>query len=244
MKNIRCILAYSGTHYLGFQKTKMGPSIEQAVVSALETILRHPVKIQAASRTDRGVHAEGQVINFFSSDSWDLDALRHRLGGVLPKDIAPIEMKWAEDSFHPTLDSIGKEYHYHLCNSHTQLPFHRDHSWHVHVPLNLDLMRQGAMLLEGKHNFSAFTSLSYDDPVRHVKCIQVVELPENRLQIQVFGDRFLYKMVRTIAGTLVYVGCGKIALAELNEMIASGDRTKAGVTAPAHGLSLKRVFYS
>lgn len=243
MKNIQCLLAYCGTHYFGFQKTKTGPTVEQELENALEKLLRHPVKIQAASRTDRGVHAEGQVINFFTKEEWDLGKLREGLRGLLPSDISPLELKWASETFHPTINSSGKEYHYHICNDLIQLPFHREFSWHFYLPLDLALMQEGAKLLEGKHDFSAFTSIRYDDPVRHIERIEIVPLPENRLQIRVTGNSFLYKMVRTIVGTLAYVGCGKIAPSELPQILESKVRARAGITAPAHGLSLKRVFY-
>ncbi|MBS0628866.1 MAG: tRNA pseudouridine(38-40) synthase TruA [Verrucomicrobia bacterium] len=240
MKNIICTLAYCGTHYFGFQKTKMGPSIQQELENALETILRHPVKIQGASRTDRGVHAEGQVINFFAAGTWDLRQLQDKMGALLPKDISPLELKWGADDFHPTLDTIGKEYHYHICNQSVQLPFYREFSWHFHSQLDLERMRQGAKTLEGKRDFSPFTSLKYADPVRQVNQIEIDQLPSNRLRIRVNGDNFLYKMVRTIVGTLVYVGCGKIQITDLSQI---GERAEAGMTAPAHGLSLKKVFY-
>lgn len=243
MKNIQCTIAYCGTHYFGFQKTKMGPSIEEELEKALEKILRHPVKIQAASRTDRGVHAEGQVINFFADEQWNLSKLRESMRGVLPMDISPLELKWAAENFHPTLDNRGKEYHYHLCNSSVQLPFHREFSWHFHSPLDVEKMRQGAKLLEGKHDFSAFTSLRVEDGVRQLTQVEIDALPDNRLQFRVTGDNFLYKMVRTIVGTLVYVGCGKIELDSVKKILESKERAKAGMTAPAHGLCLKKVFY-
>jgi len=243
MKNIVCILAYSGTRYFGFQKTKMGPSIEQELERALEKILRHPVKIQAASRTDRGVHAEGQVVNFFADESWDMGQLREKLRGLLPKDISPLELKSVDDHFHPTLNNICKEYHYHICNQSVQLPFHREFSWHFHPPLDLELMRQGAKQIEGRHDFSAFTTLRYEDAVRQVEQIEIIALPGNRLQIRVKGDKFLYKMVRTIVGTLAFIGSGKIEVAQLKTILEERKRAQAGMTAPAHGLSLKKVFY-
>lgn len=241
--NIACILAYSGTRYFGFQKTEMGPSIQQELEKALETILRHPVQVQAASRTDRGVHAEGQVINFLTDQSWDLELLKKRLRSLLPNDISPLEMKQAQDDFHPTLSNKGKEYHYWICNQMVQLPFHLEFSWHFHSPLNLGLMRQAADRLTGRHDFSSFTSQSYENPVRTVEAIEIIEHPENRLQIIVKGDNFLYKMVRTLVGTLVYAGCGKIEIDTLAKLLEGGGRTQAGMTAPAHGLSLRKVFY-
>ncbi len=243
MKNLKCLLAYDGTRYFGFQKTKMGPSIEEALQNALETILQHPIQIQGASRTDRGVHAKGQVINFFTSRDPDLNTLYASMRSLLPSDISPLELTWEDETFHPTVDAKSKEYTYLICNSATQLPFHRAFSWHFYYPLDLDIMGRAAKELEGKHDFTAFSNLRYDDPVRHVENITIETLPEGRLEFRIQGTHFLYKMVRNIVGTLAYIGCGEIALADLSPILKSRDRRLAGITAPAHGLYLKRVFY-
>ncbi len=240
MKNIQCTLAYCGTHYLGFQKTKMGPSIEQTVQEALEKILQHPIQLQAASRTDQGVHAEGQVINFFSNIT-DLGLLHESLRSLLPSDIAPLHLDWAPEDFHPTLDNKGKEYHYLICNSPTQIPFHRDFSWHFYSPLDLELMKQAAQTLKGTHDFSAFSPITYDNSVRHIEKIEALPLENQRLLLKIQGDNFLYKMVRNIVGTLAYIGSGK--LSNIHQILESKDRKQAGITAPAHGLYLKQVFY-
>ena len=241
--NIKCLLAYDGTRYFGFQKTKMGPSIEETLQEVLEKILQHPVKIQGASRTDRGVHAKGQVINFFTPQDLDLKKLYASLRNLLPPDISPLELSRETASFHPTLDAKGKEYIYTLCNTPTQLPFHRAFSWHFYYPLDLDTMQRAAKVLEGKQDFSALSNLNYNNPVRHVQKIAIVSVADERFEIRIQGDNFLYKMVRNIVGTLAYVGCGEIALADLPGILKSQDRRLAGMTAPAHGLCLNEVFY-
>jgi len=241
-KNIKLILAYEGTHYLGWQKTAMGPSIEEELEKALAQILRHPVSLQAASRTDAGVHAEGQVVNFFTDVKIPLEKLQKSLNGLLAKDISVIKIELADESFHPTLDSQGKEYHYSVCLGSTQLPFYRNFSWHFAYPVNIDEIRKAAHRLKGRHDFAAFTNERQEDNVREIFDI-VIEPSENRLKIRVSGNNFLYKMVRNIVGTLLYVGCGKLSSDEVPSILASRDRTRAGVTAPALGLVLKEVFY-
>ena len=245
MTNIKCHIAYAGTRYFGYQKTRMGPSIEELVQKALETILQHPIKLQAASRTDRGVHAKGQVINFFSEkENLCLEKLHHSLRRLLPPDIALIKTGQEEPSFHPTLSAKGKLYIYQICNQSAQLPFHREYSWHIPSPrLNLSKMEQAAAILEGRHDYSAFTSAMYADPVRTVEAITLSPLPENRLLIEVKGDTFLYKMVRNLVGTIVYLGLGKIPLEDLEKILQSKQRARAGICAPAHGLTLQQVFY-
>jgi tRNA pseudouridine38-40 synthase len=242
MKNIKLILAYEGTHYLGWQKTAMGPSIEEELEKVLAKILRHPVALQAASRTDAGVHAEGQVVNFFTAGEIALEKLQKSLNSLLPSDISVLKMEEASESFHPTLETQGKEYHYSVCLGSTQLPFHRNFSWHFSYPLHIKEMRKAAALLKGRHDFSAFTNEKQEDNVREIYDI-VIESSEERLKIRVAGNNFLYKMVRNLVGTLLYVGCGKLSAEEIPAILESKDRTRAGITAPAHGLLLKEVYY-
>ncbi len=137
--NIKLLIAYLGTSYLGWQKTPMGPSIEEALEKALSIVLQEEKKLQAASRTDAGVHAQGQVVNFTLSSFKDLKRLKASLNGCLPKDIVVLSAQEMPESFHPTLDAIKKEYIYEICNSTVQLPFHRNTSWHFPYPLKLRL---------------------------------------------------------------------------------------------------------
>lgn len=242
MKNIKALITYLGSRYFGFQKTKMGPSIEEELQRALEQILQHSVIIQAASRTDRGVHSEGQVINFLLKKEIELSKLHSGLRAILPHDISVLQLQKMHPSFHPTLDAKAKEYHYAICNSSIQLPFYREFSWHVFQKLDLEMMREAAQKLIGTKDFSAFSNMKYHDPIRNLMDIKI-ENYENRIFIHLKGNNFLYKMVRNIVGTLVYIGMGKIALEQLPKILSSGKRELAGVTAPAHGLSLKKVFY-
>lgn len=243
-QNIKVILSYDGTRYFGWQKTKMGPSIEEILQYSLEKILKHPIKLQAASRTDRGVHAQGQVVNFFRENlSLELSKLQRALQGLVPKDISIRTLEFAPECFHPTLDCLGKEYHYQICNTEVQVPFHRDFSWHIHLPLNVELMRQGGQILIGTHDFSAFSNIRMKNSIRTVEEISIIEHPDKRILISVKGENFLYKMVRNLVGTLVYIGLEKIPLSQLQEILLSKQRALAGITAPAHGLCLKEVFY-
>ncbi len=239
MDNFKLIVAYEGSSYLGWQKTNMGQSIEGELEKALSQILHHPIKLQAASRTDAGVHAEGQVVNFFTGSAISLKSLN----SLLPKDISGLSLEKMDEKFHPTLDCLGKEYHYTLCFGPTQLPFHRSFSWHFPYPLDLEKMETAASALVGEHDFSSFCNERQEDNLRHVNKIEILSLAPDRLKISVAGNRFLYKMVRNLVGTLVYVGCGKILSGEVLEILQSKDRARAGVTAPAHGLSLHKVIF-
>lgn len=248
MQNIKLIIAYDGTKYRGWQKTSTGPSIEQTLQNTLEQILQHPVALQAASRTDAGVHAKGQVVNFFTSHlHLDVDRFQISLNSLLPKDISVIDAKKALPNFHPTLDCKGKEYRYYICYGPTQLPHHRFYSWHYHYPLDLDLMQTAASILLGKYDFSTFCNTRknshYEHHIRELKKVELQQIDERRICIIVDGPQFLYKMVRNVVGTLAYIGNGKLSLQTLPALIESGDRTAAGPTAPAHGLFLDHVYY-
>jgi len=247
MRNIRLELAYDGTHYLGWQKTRMGPSIEEALERILKQVLQHPISLQAASRTDAGVHAEGQVVNFFTPKEIALDKLQYSLNCLLPPDIAITSAMQAEDHFHPTLDAQGKEYHYHLCYGRVQLPHRRLTSWHYPASLDVQAMQKAIPLLLGHRDFSAFCNVkknnNYAHYTRYIESISLHLCDNDYMQFRIEGNHFLYKMVRNLVGTLVYVGCGKIALERLSDIISGGDRTQAGMTAPALGLFLYRVKY-
>lgn len=228
------IICYDGTLYFGWQKTMTGPSIQEELEKAIFQITQEQIKPEGASRTDRGVHAEGQVIQFALKKNLDPQQLQRGLNAVLPHNIRVLNMTCCD--FHPTLDAIGKEYHYHFSFSPVQDPTRRLYSWHIHYDLAFDKMEEAAQLLIGTHDFSAFANEPEKDPI----CtIESIEIQKDCFKIK--GNRFLYKMVRNLVGTLVYVGCDKIS--DICEVISSRDRKKAGITAPALGLYLHQVFY-
>ncbi len=246
MYNIKLIIAYFGASFVGWQKTKMGPSIEETLEKTLRQILQHEVKLQAASRTDAGVHAEGQVVNFMTLKALNLNSLQHSLNGMLPKEIAIVGVEEMPSDFHPTLACLKKEYRYQICYGFSQMPFFRHTSWHFSYSLNIGQMEKAAEHLIGTYDFSSFCNerLLWDrDPVCRIEKIEILPHPEKRLSICMIGDHFLFRMARNIAGTLAYVGCGKMKADQIPAILASKDRTLAGITAPAHGLILKRVFY-
>lgn len=247
MPNIKLILAYEGTAYLGWQKNREGSSVQEVLQNILEQILQHPIALQAASRTDAGVHAYGQAVNFFTDKLLKLDRLCISLNSLLPSDIVVRGAEWMADNFHPTLDCQLKEYHYWICSAFYQLPQHRRYSWHIHHPLDLDAMRQTALELRGVRDYSSFTNFKknekYASHVRQVETIEIVNHPEERIQFILKGNHFLYKMVRNLVGTMVQIGKGMRKAEDIPAILEARDRTGAGMTAPAHGLTLYRVLY-
>lgn len=242
--NHKMTLSYDGTNYFGWQKTKTGPSIQEELEKALFQILRTAVSVEAASRTDRGVHAKGQVVNFFLVHQIPLPRLVYSLNAVLPSDIRAIEIEKIEDDFHPTLSALSKEYRYHICNKAVQHPAKRLYSWHIHETLDVDAMRLAAAPLIGKHDFASFTTIELEDTIRTLFDVQILFLEGGGLQIRITGDRFLYKMVRRLVGTLVAVGKQTMSEADVKLLLKHPNRAKAGVTAPAHGLTLHQIHYS
>ncbi len=248
LHNYQLIIAYQGAAYQGWQKTPMGPSIEEKLEQALFQILRHSVALQAASRTDAGVHAEGQVVNFILNTSLpDLSQFLHRLNGILPRDIRVLSLTEKPTSFHPTLDAKAKEYTYWICTDRVQLPPYRTLSWHFPYPLDLNVLKSTIPYLLGTHDFSSFCNerhLWTRSTLCTLNRIQYTPMPYQRLHIDIQGDHFLYKMVRNLIGTLAYIGSGKMPLERLLLLLQTKDRTLAGPTAPAHGLRLRQVFYT
>lgn len=246
--NIKLVVAYEGTNYFGWQKTFTGPSIEEKLEEALTHILNEKIFLQAASRTDRGVHASGQVVNFHTTKLIsDFPKFIIGVNSLLPPDIAVLHAEEAPPDFHPTLHVKTKIYTYEICTGMIQLPRHRLFSWHYHYSLDLTLMHSASQKLIGTHDFSAFTNHkkneTYLDHVRTVEKITLEEIDVSRLRFTLQGPHFLYKMVRNLVGTLAYIGRGKITLSGLDNILSHKDRTLAGMTAPAHGLTLAKVLY-
>jgi tRNA pseudouridine38-40 synthase len=246
--NVVLLVAYDGTDYLGWQDNGQGRAVESELQRVIEQILQQSVVLQASSRTDAGVHAEGQIVNFLSRNPINLETFFIGLNSLLPKDIVVRRVWLAQEGFHPSLHNSGKEYHYHLCTAPVQLPLKRRYEWHFRATLNVDAMKEAAQLLTGTHDFRSFCNmrkgLNYDTFVRTITRLEIFEFPDFCYRFELQGNSFLYKMARNLVGTLVYVGCGKLALADVENILQSQDRRLAGITAPAHGLILKRVKFS
>jgi tRNA pseudouridine38-40 synthase len=241
--NIKMIVSYEGTSFFGWQKTSFGPSIEEALEKALFAILRFTPSLQAASRTDRGVHAQGQVVNFFLPKKVDLLRLCYQINSLLPASIRILSLEEADPSFHPTLDARSKEYHYFLSLSPEHSPFHQRFSWHIPTSLNIALMEEAACLFIGRKDCSALTTEACAQPFCTLESIQIKPLIDQRLSIQIKGDRFLYKMARCLVGSLVALAKGNLSLTQVASALKQRERSKMGPTAPPQGLFLHRIDY-
>ncbi|MDF2549037.1 MAG: truA2 [Chlamydiales bacterium] len=246
-KNYRLLVAYDGSPYFGWQKVNVGPSIEEVLQKALRRLLQEDLELQAASRTDRGVHAMGQVVQFRSQSPFPVGKMRFALNELLPADIRVLHAEEAHPDFHPTVDAKGKIYHYHVSFGPIQLPKERWTHWHLPYQVDFDLMRQGAQALIGVHDFLSFCNVrknhTYESSVRHLKRVEIRPSSMTSFYIEMEADRFLFRMARNIAGLLSVVGRGLLPVKLIPGVIAAKDRRAAPLTAPAKGLTLYQVLY-
>jgi tRNA pseudouridine38-40 synthase len=245
--NLKAIIAYDGTAYVGWQVQDNGISVQSKIEKVLLEIGGEAVILHGASRTDTGVHALGMVATFdWSHSKIGVEELQKGLNALLPEDIRILDLSVAPKKFHARFDAKSKLYRYRILNQSVGDPFRRTTCWFIHRPLDLSSMRKAAKAFVGKHDFSAVaTNPGYERTtmVRHIFRCEILKRAEE-VHIEVEGDGFLYKMVRTIVGTLVQVGLGRRPWQSVQQLIASRDRSQAGTTAPAHGLCLVQVKYS
>jgi tRNA pseudouridine38-40 synthase len=244
VRHIRLVVEYDGTSLCGWQRQDNGPTVQGHLEAALARLLQHPTSVAGASRTDAGVHARGQVASFRTARPIPLHGIRRGLNSLLPAAIAVREAVEAADDFHPRFSATGKHYRYPVLARPDRSPRWRDRAWHVREPIDRAAIEAGARALIGEHDFAAFRAAGCTaaTTVRRIDAIDVT--PDGELlALDVRGNAFLRNMVRILAGTLVEVGIGRRPAAQVGEIISSGDRTRAGITAPAHGLELIEVRY-
>lgn len=242
--NIKLTLEYDGTNYRGWQIQAEGDTIQGVLERAVSTFLGVPTRVIGSGRTDAGVHASGQVANFFSEREIDLHRLRRGLNALTPEDITVRDVEIVSDSFDARRDGRSRIYEYRILNRSTPSPFYSQYAWHVHEPLNIEAMREAICYLEGEHDFSSFRAAGCDaaHPVRKVYRASL-DRRDELLVFSIEATAFLRHMVRNIAGTLVEVGRGLRPAQAFGHLLEARDRTKAGSTAPAHGLFLVQVKY-
>lgn len=241
---IKAIVAYDGTNYQGFQRQKNGVGVQQVLEKALTEVLKEPILIKAAGRTDAGVHALGQVISFTTSSRIPPENYRRALEPHLPPDIAVREAFYAPDDFHARFDAVDKTYQYKLLYAPLPDPTRRNTTWEFREKLDVDRMNQAAALLLGKHDFTSFRNQGSQDtsPVRTLTEAHWVQ-DGDLYTFTITGDGFLYRMVRNIVGCLVRVGTGTWSREDFARVLAARNRKQAGMAAPPQGLYLMHVSY-
>ena len=243
LRNIRLTVAYEGTYYCGWQIQPVAPTVQGVIERFLARMTQTPVRIRAAGRTDAGVHAQGQVASFKTESNITVRQFLRGLNSMLPEDIGVLKVEQVGPQFDARRTNHGKHYRYTLLNSRIPVPHRAPFSLRVFRPLDLTAMATAAQHLVGTHEFDAFRSADCEreTTLRTIyRCTVAQEGPF--VHIDVDGSAFLRNMVRIIAGTLLEVGKGRRDAGSLSTLLASRDRTRAGMTLPPHGLCMMKVF--
>jgi tRNA pseudouridine38-40 synthase len=244
----KLIIAYDGTGYAGWQAQKTGVAVQQRVEEAMAKIFPGASRLHSSSRTDAGVHALGMVAQVEIPEGqvkMPAAKLALAVNAYLPPDIRIMAARRCPDDFDARYDARGKQYRYLVWNGPAMNPLLRQQAWHVPRPLDLAVMRAAAKLFVGKHDFKSLAATRNYEMKSTVRTLRRCDIRRNGalLTFVIEGDGFLYKMCRGIVGTLVQAGQGKIAAEDVREILRQKDRRAAGMSAPAHGLVLWKVFY-
>lgn len=244
MRRIKLTISYDGTRYAGWQRQENAPSVQQKLEEALFSLTGERAAIIGASRTDAGVHALGQAAHFDTDSRVPPEKFSFALNTKLPEDIRVMDSREASHAFHARYGAIGKTYRYQIENAPHATATERLYRAHVAKPLDVALMRRAAMDALGEHDFAAFAAAGSKakTTVRDIREI-ALEKQDERIDLTVSGRSFLYNMVRILAGTLIYVGMGKLPPDAIARALETKNRLDLGVTAPAKGLTLVRVDY-
>jgi tRNA pseudouridine38-40 synthase len=245
MNNFKLTIEYDGTAYNGWQRQAAAPSVQAELERALERMTRSAVTLIGAGRTDAGVHALGQVANFRCETRLAPDEILQGLNSLLPRDIAIRDCCRVPEDFHARFAAKSKRYHYRILNRTWRAAIGRNHVWFIHRPIDVAAMAAAAEYLIGQHDFKAFENAGSPraHTRRNVMQAAWVQEADRRLTFQIEADGFLRGMVRNMVGTLVAVGTGRLDLSAFEAILASRDRRRAGITAPARGLFLIEVKY-
>ena len=245
MTNFRFILEYDGAGFEGWQVQAERRTVQGCLADALEVLAGVRVAVTGSGRTDSGVHAEGQVANARLDAKFDPASLQRALNGNLPGDMAVLAVDVVADDFDACRDACSKHYCYQVWNDPVRSPLRAPRVWWVRAVLDLEAIRKAAALLEGRHDFASFQAAGSEvrTTVRTLTRAEVSRATGSQIQFDFEGDGFLRYMVRNLVGTLVEVGRGARQPDDVAAILAARDRSAAGVTAPAQGLTLASVSY-
>ena len=244
MKRVKLIVAYDGTNYCGWQVQPNGETIESMLNRHLTELLKEEIHVIGASRTDSGVHADGNVAVFDTNAKMPADRISYAMNTRLPADIRIQDSCEVPPDFHPRFQQTVKTYEYRICNRRFPNPIERLYSLFYYWDLDLEKMQKAASCLVGTHDFTSFCTKK-EEVTNHVRTIYELDLTRSgdMITLRIRGNGFLYNMVRIITGTLLRVGGGMIAPEEIPDILAAKDRGRAGETAPPQGLRLVKIEY-
>lgn len=244
MRNIKLTIEYDGTNYFGWQKQKNKITVQQIIEEALFKVTKENIDLIGSGRTDAGVHALNQTANFKTSGKIKTEKVPFALNSILPRDIVIKNAQEVSDDFHARFSAKGKKYKYLILNNKYPSALQRNYVYFYPYNLDFNAMQQSCQYIIGEHDFSAFKAVgsSAKTSTRTIYSANFLQA-DDIIEFYIYGDGFLYNMVRIIVGTLLDVGQGKIESCDIEKIILSKDRTKAGKTVPAHGLYLVEVYY-
>lgn len=244
MKRVKLVVAYDGTNYHGWQVQDNGITIEEVLNRTISELVQEDIKVIGASRTDAGVHACGNVAVFDTESRIPGDKFSFALNQRLPEDIRIQESCEVDADFHPRYADTVKTYEYNILNRRFELPTKRLYAAFCYYPMDIERMNQAAAYLVGEHDFKSFCSAGaqVQTTVRTIYAVNVMK-EDDMVHIRITGNGFLYNMVRIIAGTLMQVGTGLMEPEQVKEILEARDRSKAGPTAVAKGLTLVEIRY-
>ena len=243
--NYKLTVKYDGTHFSGWQAQPETRTVQQTIEQAIEDVFGERVRVHASGRTDTGVHAVGQVIHFHLQAGHSPSDVKDRLNDRLPEDVRVSDAEEMPSDFHSRYSAVGKQYRYTIFRQRKPRFNRRSDVYYWGGLLDIDKMRQAASCLVGEHDFSSFGNNPKYEVPNKVKTITKLDIRKegDYIYIDVKGSGFLYKMVRSIVGTLLWVGTGKIPPENMQDILDARDRTKAGPAADAAGLCLMEVEY-
>lgn len=244
MRNIKLTIEYDGKDFNGWQKQPNKLNIQGEIERAIYNITKEEVDLIGSGRTDAGVHAFGQIANFKTNSNISIEKMAIAINSQLKNSIVVKKAEEVDERFHSRYNAKRKTYRYVINNTEYGSAIYRNLEYHFPIKLNVENMKEAAKSFEGEHDFKAFKS-SGTSGKNSVRTIYKAEVRTDgeRILIELTGNGFLYNMVRIISGTLLDVGLGKIEPSEIEDIINSKDRTRAGKTLPAHGLYLVKVNY-
>jgi tRNA pseudouridine38-40 synthase len=246
MRTVKLTIQYDGTEYVGWQRQESGTSVQGLIEDALARIEGQKVTVHGAGRTDAGVHAVGQVASTHLAKILDDATLLRALNANLPPTVRVFHVESVRDDFHARFDAVSKTYEYRIWNGPALPPFVRLYAWHVPRRLDREILRRGASVLVGSHDFAAFqgTGSVVHTTLRTVLGADWHDGGSDRpLVFEITGEGFLRHMVRSVVGTLVEAAQGRRPVEDMARLLAAPDRSRAGRTAPARGLFLAKVTY-
>lgn len=251
LQRYKAIIEYEGTNFHGWQiqdpSKGHGIGIQNIIENALSQLFKQPISTICAGRTDKGVHAKGQVVHFNAPDSYSCFKILNAINYYLkPNPICFLSVTKTHDNFNARFDAVCREYEYHIINRRQPLTFMRDYAWHVIKPINIYTMQIAAQSFIGTHDLTTFraTGCQAKSPIRTINSVSIETQSEDYIIIRVNAQSFLYNQVRSMVGSLVKIGIADETVDFIKRILEAKDRTKCGVVAPPHGLYFNKVIYN